>query len=1129
MPPSATSSTFQIGTWNALTDAFTQTLDLNDGTTWFITNGGLKLPQPDKNIIMSGNVRTAGVVVPRWQYKERHIQVEVSLRGASTTAILSSVRSLIAAIEQPPYCIRLALPGSSQYSYADVQAVKHDIPNDPQILLAKAITKIHMDFTCAVGLRGDRVVLQNLVVNPGFEQPSGPSVLVFNDSFANTNFYATQAGSAPTAGSVNNNYPDVVMADAPLRYYRMSEVSGVTAYDVSGSGQHATYVGSPTLGTTSGISGDAADKAVTFNGTSQYATVPLGAGSAALPTGAASATSVECWFKIAANPATSTRFLVQYGDSGVTRGAPGIAMNTSGGVFAATNGGDTAATAAVSLNVWHHAVATWDGTTLRIYLDGVAGPTATPGALAIGAHGATIGSGEAHAAGVDFPGVLDEVAIYNTTLSAARVTAHFNAGNAGTGMGTMTNALTVAASARVSFGSPAWSSINYWQTRFRFTSGGTYNFYLHYTDANNYLQCQITGTAMTLNHRIAGVTTQLGTTAFSLGSNVWYWLRVTQFPAMPGEVVDVQASLYNDNAGFNSLAPVGSTVGPVPTQDAVTALSGRPQIEASGASLILGGPYNNVHLLTLFGPGGWTVTPSSGSAFSAGAWEGQGLSSSNTYSGGPVSSYGALRFDAPPAGTWDDYWSLYSGGSPTGTWAIAATATQVVAASVWAKTSGLSATSTVYLQIKEYDASGSLLRTDTVASAAGNTLSSWTQLSGTVPLGASCAYIDVECRAADTTANSANGIVWFDNAQLYNQTTTGATSMSWCDLREPRGPAQLVVSGLVGDMVAPAFMAIGTFCSSWPTSGTMQLFAGRKLTTSPTAQLVGPSYGAFSASYSPQATAGLDTTAYGGFNNSASVGTGGWNPRFASPTANDAAGIYHLLARVKTAQIAGNLPNMSLRVVTAQQTDAWLNQVGGADIVGQWFGPYVYPFTASNTWLVVDAGQCILPPFPQGGMTDPSKLYLTPRAQWQDTTGGSATGNTDWQALVPIDGCLLMATLNNPSNSSGAVTNSWLWTYVDGLLVNRGGSSDVASWALSTETGPTPNPSYAASGPGTSGSGSVNVNTAGDPFLTLDPTQKGANSSVGVNQLVALVADQAGSVYPLFGEVRYSPLYLYPR
>jgi hypothetical protein len=79
------------------------------------------------------------------------------------------------------------------------------------------------------------------------------------------------------------------------------------------------------------------------------------------------------------------------------------------------------------------------------------------------------------------------------------------------------------------------------------------------------------------------------------------------------------------------------------------------------------------------------------------------------------------------------------------------------------------------------------------------------------------------------------------------------------------------------------------------------------------------------------------------------------------------------------------------------------------------------------------------------------------------------------------------------------------------------------------EGSPQPNPAAAAGGAGTQNSGAINVNSGADPLLTLDPAQAGGNGSMGVNQLVAVISDQAGAVLPCFAEVSYSPLYLEPR
>jgi hypothetical protein len=135
---------------------------------------------------------------------------------------------------------------------------------------------------------------------------------------------------------------------------------------------------------------------------------------------------------------------------------------------------------------------------------------------------------------------------------------------------------------------------------------------------------------------------------------------------------------------------------------------------------------------------------------------------------------------------------------------------------------------------------------------------------------------------------------------------------------------------------------------------------------------------------------------------------------------------------------------------------------------------------------------------------------------------------------LPIDGSLLVGLVNNPSNGGITVAGQWLWTYLDGLLVNRAAVGDAASATYSVESAPLPNPARGAGGPGTSTTGVINVNRAADPYLILDPAVSlaaatSAAGGSGVNQLAGYVADQAGAVLPLHVELQYSPLYLYPR
>jgi len=84
---------------------------------------------------------------------------------------------------------------------------------------------------------------------------------------------------------------------------------------------------------------------------------------------------------------------------------------------------------AVQLNTWTYLVATYDGTTARLYVNGT---LAASGAMSYApntaqplraAAGATEGSPRYF-----LPGTLDEVAVYGSALSATRVQAHYNAG-----------------------------------------------------------------------------------------------------------------------------------------------------------------------------------------------------------------------------------------------------------------------------------------------------------------------------------------------------------------------------------------------------------------------------------------------------------------------------------------------------------------------------------------------------------------------------------------------------------------------------------------------------------------------------------------------------------------------------
>ncbi len=408
--------------------------DLNDGVTFTLLDDTFELGAPSREVALAGNVRTQGERAIRALYRhnrQAHAQIILGPM-ASYADPIANVRALVRWLDAPPavpVAVQWQPPTATSPVYLDVVGAAHGIPADEREWLRFQLEPIEIVLLTRPGLRGDRVILQNLVSNPGFEAPSGPAVSVFSvfsvfsDSLANTNAYAVVSGAA----------------------------SSVAA-----------------------------------------------------------------------------------------------------------------------------------------------------------------------------------------------------------------NVLTVPAGSTIQFGSPSWGAINNWQVRFQFATGLMALFMLHYTDANNSLAVQVTGSAVSLVHTVAGVAHTLASASMTLTTGTWYWMKAVQYPSAPGMPPEIAASISNDATGAIGSLVAATTL--VATYDAVTALTGKSAIQAGGASLTIGGAYANVHAMLLFGPGAWTFSGANSTTGQAsGAWE---QSTASTYAGGGVTSFGAGRIDLPPAGTVSATWETYSGGSP---------------------------------------------------------------------------------------------------------------------------------------------------------------------------------------------------------------------------------------------------------------------------------------------------------------------------------------------------------------------------------------------------------------------------------------------------------------------------------
>lgn len=228
-------------------------------------------------------------------------------------------------------------------------------------------------------------------------------------------------------------YAQEVAADSPTDYWRLGESSGTQATNQQNT-RHGTYINSPTLG----VAGPLADgnTAVTLNGTDEYITV---ADNAAYDfTGNF---SFEVWIKWSGVNGTFGDYIISKGSQ-----VPALWLDTNEFLtLSQTDVGDVVkANTAITDTNWHHVVVTWNGTTGKIYLDGmdVSGST-TSRTFVANSTNLVIGAKYPFGADSPFHGSVDEVAIYNTALTSTRALAHYNARNNTGGGGTWTEKVRV--------------------------------------------------------------------------------------------------------------------------------------------------------------------------------------------------------------------------------------------------------------------------------------------------------------------------------------------------------------------------------------------------------------------------------------------------------------------------------------------------------------------------------------------------------------------------------------------------------------------------------------------------------------------------------------------------------------
>ena len=189
-----------------------------------------------------------------------------------------------------------------------------------------------------------------------------------------------------------------------------------------GTAATSTLSVAPTTVSCSDVTPSAAtNTALTFNGTNQY--VAIG-NTAAVPVGNSTYT-IEAWIK----PTQMGDYgIIGWGNYGATNQVNALRLSASGVInYWWLN--DLVRPTASLVGAWHHVVATFDGTTRRLYVDGVALGSDTPGTghAVPNANNLRIGStnvpGPGNPSGTNeyFPGSIDDVRVWSRALTPAEV------------------------------------------------------------------------------------------------------------------------------------------------------------------------------------------------------------------------------------------------------------------------------------------------------------------------------------------------------------------------------------------------------------------------------------------------------------------------------------------------------------------------------------------------------------------------------------------------------------------------------------------------------------------------------------------------------------------------------------
>lgn len=242
--------------------------------------------------------------------------------------------------------------------------------------------------------------------------------LMYNDDFNvmqfcnGTNWIAVGQSSIGYSGSCG-------VTSGLVGHWKLDENTGTTAADASGSGNTGTLLNGPTW-----ASGKVSNS-LNFDGVDDYISVGTPSALSLSTTGTLSA-----WIKTN----TSTFYPVIVGNADFVNDSRGylLALDSSGHarieLCSASAFKNVDSSATYLDGNWHHITGTWDGTTIRLYVDGSEVASSSQDVTPVsGVYPVTMGKDPNQSTSY-FVGLIDDVRIYNRALTVGEISQIYNSG-----------------------------------------------------------------------------------------------------------------------------------------------------------------------------------------------------------------------------------------------------------------------------------------------------------------------------------------------------------------------------------------------------------------------------------------------------------------------------------------------------------------------------------------------------------------------------------------------------------------------------------------------------------------------------------------------------------------------------